>query len=283
MAKTAIITDTDSSLPTQIAAKYGIYQVPIGIHFDGKSYSTGLDIDDRLLFEKVDRLNRLPTTSAPNPADYINAYEAAFMQGAEEIVCICVSSRISATYCSAVTAREHFPGREIRVVDSLNLTMAQGFMVMTAAEAASSNASSAEIVDLVEETGKNLHVFAVLSTLKYLALGGRVDRKFALLADTINIKPILTMKDGKLDLLEKVRTHKKAVQRLLALVANAVQDKKIVRLALVHVNEVEGATEMETLLRRTFSCPPDITIAEFTPGLSVHTGSGVVGVVVQTS
>jgi len=283
MPKVAIITDTDSSLPPQVAAKSGIYQVPISIHFDGKSYSTGLDINDRLLFNEVDHLNRLPTTSAPNPTDYIKAYETAFKQGAEEIVCVCVSSKISATYSSALTARENFPERGIRVVDSLNLTMAQGFMVLAAAEAASKNASSAEIVTLVEETGKKIHTFVMLPTLKYLALGGRVDKKIAMLADTINIKPILTVRDGKLDLFEKVRTHKKAVERLLALVANVVQDKNIVRLAVIHVNEEKRATEMESLLRNAFSCPTKITITELTPGLSVHTGSGVVGIVVQTS
>jgi DegV family protein with EDD domain len=156
-------------------------------------------------------------------------------------------------------------------------------MALAAAEAASKNASSAEIVTLVEETGKKIHTFVMLPTLKYLALGGRVDKKIAMLADTINIKPILTVRDGKLDLFEKVRTHKKAVERLLALVANVVQDKNIVRLAVIHVNEEKRATEMESLLRNAFSCPTKITITELTPGLSVHTGSGVVGIVVQTS
>lgn len=282
MPKIAIITDTDSSLPPQIAAAYGIRLVPIGIHFDGESYTTGLDIDDHSLFEKVDRLKRLPTTSAPNPSDFISEFEAAFEQGAEEIVCVCVSSKVSSTYDSAVTACEHFLGREIRVVDSLNLTIAQGFMTLAAAEAALNGASSDEIVALVEETGRKMHTFGMLPTLKYLALGGRVDKTVAGLADTISIKPILTVKDGKLDLLEKVRTRKKALQRLLVLVDQSVHKEKIKRLSVFHANDPEGAAEMEALVREVFPCPEEIVIAEFTPGLSVHAGSGLIGITVQT-
>jgi DegV family protein with EDD domain len=282
MSKIVIITDTDSSLPQQMATEFGICQVPIGIHFDGESYTTGLDMDDRLLFEKVDKLKRLPSTSAPSPADFIHAFETAFEQGADAIICVCVSSLVSSTYSSAMTACEHFPGREIRVVDSLNLSMAQGFMVLAAAEAVSKNVSTAEIVAHVEEIGKKMHTFALLSTLKYLALSGRVGKFVAGLADTFNIKPILMVKNGKLDLLEKIRTRKKAVDRLLTLLGEAVQDKKIERLAVIHVNDLQGAAELEVLLRAAFACPEKIIVAEFTPGLSVHAGSGVVGVVVQT-
>ncbi|MEN6409510.1 MAG: DegV family protein [Anaerolineaceae bacterium] len=282
MPKITVITDTDSSLPPQLAAAYGIHQVPIGIHFNGESYTTGLDIDDHSLFEKVDRLKRLPTTSAPNPSDFISEFEAAFEQGADEIICVCVSSKVSSTYSSAVTAREHFSGREIRVIDSLNLTMAQGFMTLTAAEAALQHASLDEIVALVEETGKKMHTFGMLPTLKYLALGGRVDKTVAGLADAINIKPILTVKDGKLDMLEKVRTRRKAIQRLLVLMEQSVHEEKIQRLSVFHANDSEGAAEMEALVREVLPCPAEIIIAEFTPGLSVHAGSGLIGAVVQT-
>jgi len=282
MTKIAIITDTDSSLPPQMAAEHGIRQVPIGIHFDGESFTSGLDIDDRLLFEKVDQLNCLPTTTAPNPADFISAFELAFQEGSEAIVCICVSGEVSSTYASAVTAREHFPERDIRVIDSRNISMAQGFMVLAAAEAAARNASTSEIVELVGATGTKMCTFAVVPTLKYLALSGRVSKFVSGLANTLHIKPILAIKDGKLDLLEKVRTQTKAIDRMLVLLSKAARNKKIERVAIIHVNELAGAIEMEALLRKNFHCPEEIIIAEFTPGLSVHTGSGVVGVVFQT-
>ena len=117
MGKIAVITDTDSSLPPALAAQFGILQVPVTIHFDDSSYTTGVDIDDRILFEKIDRFNKLPTTSAPAPSAFADAFTAAFNDGAEGVVCICVSSKVSATYHAALTACENFPGRDITVID----------------------------------------------------------------------------------------------------------------------------------------------------------------------
>ncbi|MBE3143835.1 MAG: DegV family protein, partial [Planctomycetes bacterium] len=94
MDKIAIVTDTDSSLPVDLAEKYAIQQVPITIHFEDSSYTSGVDIDDRLLFEIIDRQKKLPTTSAPPPSAFASAYETAFKDGVDSIVCICVSSKI---------------------------------------------------------------------------------------------------------------------------------------------------------------------------------------------
>jgi DegV family protein with EDD domain len=281
MPKIAVITDTDSSLPPDIAERYGIQQVPITVHFEDQSYTCGVDIDDRLLFELVDHYNKLPTTSAPSPGAFSAVYESAFSRGAESIVCICVSSKVSSTYDSALSASENFPGRDITVIDSLNLSMSQGFMVLTAAEAALKGAGKAEVLASVSDVGQRLHLYAVLSTLKYLALSGRVGKFVAGMADTFNIKPILTIDEGKLVLLERVRTRNKAVERVLELVRRSLDGKPIERAAILHINDLERAGEFQGQLCAEFSCPGSILTAEFTPGLSVHAGSGVVGVVVM--
>jgi len=283
MNKTAIVTDSDSSLPVQLAEKYSIKQVPITINFEDSSYTTGVDIDDRLLFEIIDQKRKLPTTSAPSPGAFASAYENAFKGGADSIVCICVSSKISATYNSAVSACEMFPGREIKVIDSLNLSMGQGFMVLAAAEAAQQGAASEEVINQAIVTGRRVHVYAVLSTLKYLAMSGRIGKLAAGMGDTLNIKPILTVRDGKLDLLERIRTRKKAIERALELCSSAVNGKTIERVAFVHANNQEGAQELQNQLCSVLTCPSSIVTTEFTPGLSVHTGAGVVGVVLLTS
>ncbi|MDR3578162.1 MAG: DegV family protein [Anaerolineaceae bacterium] len=280
MPKIAVITDTDSSLPPQIADKYGIQQVPITIHFEDHSYTSGVDIDDKLLFELVDRFNKLPTTSAPSPSAYSAAYESAFSQGAESIVSICVSSKVSSTYDAALSASENFPGRDITVIDSKNLSMAQGFMAIAAAEAAQRGASKDEVLATISSMGPRLQLFAVLSTLKYLALSGRVGKFVAGMADTFNIKPILTMDDGKLVLLERVRTRNKAVERVLELLHKSLDGKPIERVAILHINDLKRAGEFQKQLCAEFHCPDSILTVEFTPGLSVHAGSGVVGVVV---
>jgi DegV family protein with EDD domain len=283
MTKIAVITDTDSSLPSELADSYGIKQVPITIHFGDDAHISDFALDDRSVFEIVDRLKKLPTTAAPSPGAFAGAYRAAFEGGADEIVCICVSSEISSTYSSAVTACEEFPGRRIAVFDSQNLSMGQGFMAIHAAEAAASGQTTDEIIAQLNSMGQRLSVFAVLPTLKYLALSGRVGKFVAGMADTLNIKPILTVKDGKLVLLERIRTRVKAVERMLELTVEAVGGKQVERLAVIHVNNLEGAQELIGLLRARITCPEEIRIIPFTPGLSVHAGSGVVGLVILTA
>jgi DegV family protein with EDD domain len=283
MQKIAIITDTDSSLPKDLAEKMGIHQVPITIHFGSESFTSGLDIDDQSVFVKIDQLKKLPTTSAPAPGVFAEAYQAAFSAGADAVICICVSSKVSATYGSAVTARDMFPQRDITVVDSLNLTMGQGFMALAAAEAARAGAGKDEILALIAETGSQVHCYAMLPTLKYLAMSGRVGKLAAGMADTLNIKPILTIKDGKLDLLERVRTRNKAIERMLALTQAAVNGKKIARAAVIHVGNPQGAEEVRQQLCAMIACPESTLVTEIGPGMSVHTGAGVVGVVVQTA
>lgn len=280
MSKIAIITDTDSSLPVEIAGRYGIQQVPITVHFGNETYTTGVDIDDRRLFEIVDRTNRLPTTSAPAPSAFASAYEKAFSGGAEAIITICVSSQVSATYQAALSACGDFPGQEISVVDSRNLSMGQGFMALAAAEAVQNGAGKAEALAVVADVGRRLRLFAVLATLKYLALSGRVGKIAAGMADTLNIKPILTVEDGKLVLLERVRTRRKAIERTIELVRRGLEGKAIERLAILHINSLDRAREFQQQVCAEFSCPDPIVTAEFTPGLSVHAGAGVVGLVV---
>lgn len=277
MPRLAIITDTDASLPRALAAQYGIRQVPIVIQFGPQSLLTDDDIDDRELFARIDRDGKLPTTSAPSPGQFVSAFQAAFDDGADQVICFNVSSAISATYAAAVNARNLLPDRDITVIDTQSLSLGQGFMAIAAAEAAQAGASKEECIARAQDVGQRTHVFAALSTLKYLAMSGRVGAIAAGMAGLLNIKPILTIRAGKLEMLEKVRTQKKAWARILELADGLIAGQAVEQLAIVHVAAPEAAREFEKMLRVTLNCPPEITIAELTPGLSVHTGSGLVG------
>lgn len=283
MKKIAVITDSDSSLPAAIAEEFDIQQVPVTVQFaDGSSYTTGVDIDDHLLFEKIDRQNKIPTTAAPTPGAFASAYDAAFKAGAEKVICICVSSKVSATYTSALTAAGMFPDRNVKVVDSLNLSMGQGFMALAAAQAVRDGAEQEEAVQIAIDVGRRVHTYIMLSTLKYLAMSGRVGKLAAGMGNTLNIKPILTVQNGTLDLLERVRTSKKASERLLELTRLAVAGKTIESIAYLHVNNLEGAHAFQKQFEALIARPDQVVTAELTPGLSVHGGTGAVGVVVLT-
>jgi DegV family protein with EDD domain len=279
MPSIAIITDTDASLPAEVADRHGIRQVPIMVHFGEQLLKSDEEIDNATLFDRVDREGKLPTTSAPAPGQFAEAFEAALNAGAEQIVCLCVSGEISATYGAAVLARDMFPDRDITVVDTRTLALAQGFMVLAAAEAAKAGAYVEEVIARARDVGERTRFYAALSTLKYLAMSGRVGHLAAGMATILNVKPILTARDAKLDLLERVRTRKKAWARVIELTGEFLGDRPAERMAIMHVAVPDEAREFESQLRAALGCPDEILLANLSPGLSVHSGAGMVGVV----
>lgn len=273
-----IITDTDSSIPPDIADKLIIRQVPINILFGDEALRAVEDINDAQVFERIDRGGEYPTTSAPSPGQFVQAYNDAFSAGAESVICYCVSSEVSATYNAALQACNELEDRDITVVDTRSLSLGQGFLAIAAAEAAQAGAGKEEILSLTAEMGERAYLFAALSTLKYLAKSGRVPALQASFGNLLNVKPILTIKDGKLDLLERMRTRKKAWARVIELAAGTCREQPVERLAIIHINALDDAQEFLEQLKGKIQVPEDVFFTELTPGLSIHGGSGLVGV-----
>lgn len=279
MPKIAIVTDTDASLPLSLADQHHITQVPINVLFGEQSFRDVYDITAVEAFGRIDRDEKLPTTSAPSPGQFAEAYQAAFDGGAESVLCFTVSSEVSATYAAAVSARDMYPRRDITVVDTRSLSLGQGLMVLAAAEAVAGGASVDEAVAVAMDTGQRARLFAALPTLKYLAMSGRVGHLTAGIAGLLSVKPILTIRDGKLDLLERVRTQKKSWERVVELCVEAIGGRPIERMAMIHVTAPEDARQIESMLCAEIACPDEMLFSELNPGLSVHAGAGLVGVV----
>jgi DegV family protein with EDD domain len=270
-------------LPPDLAARHGIRQVAINLHFGDETVRAVEEIDDAGLFARIGRTGRLPTSSAPSPGQFAGAFREAFAAGADGVICFSVSSKGSATFAAARQAAELLPGRDITVIDTQSATMAQGFMVLAAAEAAAGGASKDEIIGRAASVGRRTHMVAALASLHYLAKSGRVTGLVASMAELLDIKPILTMRDGGLSLLERVRTERGSWARVLELATEAAGGRPIERMAVVHADAPTRARRFEQLLRERMPCPEEILLADLTPGLSVVSGPGLVGVVIVTA
>jgi len=279
MKKIAIITDTDSSIPLEVAKANNILLVPIMVQFGETSFRDIFDINNPTTFSRIDKDGKLPTTAAPSPGQFADVYKAAFALGADSVLCFTVSGEISATYTAALNGCEFLPGKDITVIDTKSLTMQQGFMALAASEAVSKGASKEEAIAAAMDVRDRSQLFAALDTLKYLAMSGRVGHLTAGMANMLNVKPILTIRDGKLDMLEKIRTKNKSWDRAIELTREKAKGKKIEKMCIVHVNVPEAASKFESILRSKIECPQKISIAELGPGLSIHSGVGMVGVV----
>jgi len=279
MSHIAIITDTDSNLPLELTKKYNIVQVPILIQFGDESFRDIYDINNDTIFARIDKEGKLPTTAAPSPGLFVEAFKAAFASGADTILCLNISSEMSATYASALQAVGMFPDKRIEVLDTRSLAMGQGYMVLAAAEAVANGASIEEAIAVVEDVRSRTYLFGSLATLKYIAMSGRVSALAAGIAGLLDIKPILSLQNGKLELLEKIRTQSKSWNRAIELTAEKATGHKVEKMSIMNVKCPDSARQFEGLLRAAIECPDEIVQADLNPGLSTNTGAGMVAVV----
>jgi DegV family protein with EDD domain len=262
-----------------LAQKHDIVEVPIIIQFGDDSFKDVYEINNDQIFARIDREGKLPTTAAPSPGQFAEAFKAAFAKGADEILCMNISSEMSATYASARQAAEMFPDKRIEVMDTRSLAFGQGYMVLAAIEVAARGGTIEAAIAAAEDVRERSSLFGALATLKYIAMSGRVSSLAAGMAGLLDIKPILSLQNGKLELLEKIRTQHKAWNRAVELVAEKAAGRTIEKMAILNVKAPEAAKEFEGLLRGAVPCPEQISHAPMNPGLAIHTGAGMVAVV----
>jgi DegV family protein with EDD domain len=211
----AIVTDSTSDLPADLVRSRGVTVVPLTVMLEDQSFLDGVDITA----EDFYRRNAPATTSQPSPGRFAGAFQRLLDQH-DEVVSLHISERLSGTYAAALqgAAIADPQGKRVRVVDSAMVSMPLGLMVLAAARRASEGASAAEVVDLVNELRPHVGVYFVVATLENLRRGGRIGRASALLGSVLQVKPVLTIRDGQVTPLERVRTQEKALGRLVELV-----------------------------------------------------------------
>jgi DegV family protein with EDD domain len=223
----------------------------------------------------------LPQTACPGPGEYLEVYkDLAEEQGAQEIVSIHMTSKGSGAYHAAATAqemlKEEAPAINVRVVDTLNVSMCHGWMVIEAARAAREGKSMAEVVDLVEQLIPVTKMLQTADTLKYLYMGGRIGRARHLVGSILNIKPLISMEEGVIVPVGTARSRKRAYQMMVDKVVQAVGNLGRIKIAYVHAAAVEEPEKIRTLVEARLVAVESI-VTELTPALGVHTGPGTAG------
>jgi DegV family protein with EDD domain len=278
MEQVAVVTDSVACLPKALAEKYGISIVPIDMVFNGQAHRNGFDDDPAEFYRLLESSKTLPTTASPSPGSYLQAYTEASSR-AKNIVCVTISSKVSATHDAAVAARElakeKLSGVTIEVVDSQAAAMAEGFVALAAARAAASGSDLSEVAAVARKVASNVYLLGVVDTLRLLVKGGRVPLAAAWATSLLQIKPILQIHNGEVTLAARVRTKSRAYKKLLELMKQSC-DSKPVYVSVVHANALHEAELLKEQVASQFKCQ-ELYITEFPLVMAAHTGPGLVG------
>jgi DegV family protein with EDD domain len=272
-----IVTDSSCDLSQSEADQLDIAIVPLTIRFGNEEFTDRVNLSVSEFYKRLSESEELPETAAPSPGAFEATFRAAADAGADAVVCINLSSELSATLQSATTAAKAFDGTlDVRIVDSRSITLGLGSQVIAAAEAAQDGKSADEIVAMVEDMAKRTKVLGALDTLENLKKGGRIGGAQALLGNLLSIKPLIDVSTGRVEEAGKARTRKKALQWI----ANRLLEEPAVeRLSVCH-GEAPDLDEFLDLIASRYP-REDLRIGLIGAVIGTHAGPRVMGVTWQ--
>jgi len=280
MSKVAIITDSASCLPLALREEYAIAAVPLSYQFEVSSYLDNVSLTAEEFYALLKTSRRLPTTAAPGPGVFLEAFRQAHRRGAQEMLCIVTDSTLTGTYSAACQgaelAQKELPDARIRVLDSRCAAASLGFVVLAAVRAAESGAALGEATAAALDLVPHLHMIGMLDTLEYLAKGGRVPRVTAWLSSLVQMKPLFEFHDGQVSQLGAVRTRRRALARLLELMRRRLSSDKPLHVAIFHTRSPQEAEQLADQVQQEFQ-PVELYVTEFSQVMSIHSGPGLVG------
>jgi DegV family protein with EDD domain len=267
------VSDSACDLPPALCDELGIEIVPLSIRFGADELVDRVELTTAAFWERLGRTTVLPETAAPSVGAFETTFRDLHEGGADGIVCVNLSSKMSATMQSAQIASKSLDGVcPVRVFDSESASMGIGMLALRAARLANDGADVDTIVTALEDARTRAHALFTLDTLEYLRKGGRIGGAQALLGSMLSIKPVITVKDGEVSPVAKVRTRSKALRH----VVDQVKERPVESLFVMHANapDVDAFVAMfEPIVENA-----EIVVGEIGPVVGVHTGPGVIGV-----
>ncbi len=281
MNKVMIVTDSTANIPPELLNGNPVVSLPLQVIWGNEIYRDGIDIQPKEFYERLAVDKVLPSTSQVTPEEFKNLYSRLISEG-YDILSIHISGKLSGTMASAQQAKRAFPNAKIELIDSNSTSMALGFQVLSASRMAETGGSLAECKAVATAATRHSGVFFVLNTLEFLHRGGRIGGAQAFLGHMLNLKPLLEVRDGRIEAVERVRTLSKATDRMLDLVEAKIKDEPgPIRLCAVHANAPAEAEKLlsQAVKRFPSSLISDAVISTVSPVLGTHTGPGALGLV----
>ncbi|MBI2763397.1 MAG: DegV family protein [Chloroflexi bacterium] len=278
MSHVAIVTDSASDMEPGRAAELGITIVPLAVSFGAETFRAGVDLSTVDFWSRMTAPDApFPTTAASAPGDFLAAYQAAFDAGADAIVSIHVAGTLSGTIKSAEVAKGMLPDREIRIVDSMGASMCESVLAELAVRTAADGATADRIARTCETRRSDIAMTVALDTVEYLKRGGRISAAQAAIGTLLSLKPIIDVKDGKVEVADKVRTRGKARERIIEMLTA----RPIERLAVLHTTNADVEAFRDQLVARIPGGidPSMVSINLVGPSVGPHLGPGCVGAV----
>jgi DegV family protein with EDD domain len=268
-----IVTDSSSDLPSQIIKDLDITVVPLYVRFGEQVYRDRIDISEDEFYRRLIRETVHPSTIQPSPQDFTTTFQKLAKESSDGIISINISSKLSGTFNSANQAKNVVEGIPIEVIDSEILSVGLGLVVISADKMAKAGASFNEIVGEIKQNLTSAHLMGLLDTLKYVQLGGRIGKAKALLGSLLNVKPILTLKDGEVMPAGQARSRNKGIDRLLEF----SKGKQLKSLGIAY-NTTRDEAEMlaDRIGQERIFNRENIIIARIGPMLGVHMGPGTI-------
>jgi DegV family protein with EDD domain len=273
----AVVTDSTSDLPQELAKEHGIRIIPQVLIMGTKTWRDGVDIDPPAFYELLQTSPDFPASSQPSVDDFREAFEE-LAKDADGIAAILVSDELSGTINSARMAKESLPDVPIEIVDTRSVSAQLGFIAIAAARAAAAGADLQTVTDTARAMIGKVGVYFVVDTLEYLHRGGRIGAAARLFGTALHLKPLLAIKDGMVHPVTKVRSRRKALATLFQLLDEELAGKEGIHMAVLHVAAPEEAARLAEQLVERFH-PVQMLHTECGPVVGTHAGPGTVGVV----
>ena len=272
----AVLTDSTAYLPEHLVQMHDIHIVPLSVIFGEEAYREELDVSTEQFYQRMGSEKELPKTSQPPIGVFVQELEH-IRNNYDACICIHLSSGISGTYQTAISAGAMVEGLEVKVFDSEISCMVQGFYVLEAAQMAEQGATLDEIFARLNEMKTSMKAYFMVDDLNNLQKGGRLSSAQALVGSLLQVKPILHFQDKIIVPFEKIRTRKKALARIIGMLEEDAEKSTVEKVTFIHANDLESAQNLKMSFEEKY---PEVKtdISHFGPVIGTHLGEGALGI-----